>query len=190
MLTLSPGQYNDAHWGLLHEWGHNHQVRQAARCQPTAFPQACCGISRMLARPPLPVSSTSSSDQGPRDQQGQPHNSECVLIAHGHNNVEKGPLAPMGPPSSARAPGLTTMPPRRQRLHPCANMLHKLAEGHTHAIAPTPPSPCDQIGEMTIPGTGEVTCNLWAILGIERVTKASSRCQVASPVLRAGQGYL
>lgn len=29
LLRLSPGVYNDGHWGLLHEFGHNHQVRGA-----------------------------------------------------------------------------------------------------------------------------------------------------------------
>ena len=30
-----------------------------------------------------------------------------------------------------------------------------------------------QIGIMTIPSAGEVTCNLWSIMGIERVMKVN-----------------
>lgn len=36
MLTLSPGVYNDGHWGLLHEFGHNHQVRRRATLKESA----------------------------------------------------------------------------------------------------------------------------------------------------------
>lgn len=32
LLTVTPGLYNDAHWGLLHEFGHNHQVGGLPGC--------------------------------------------------------------------------------------------------------------------------------------------------------------
>ena len=34
LLRVEPGVYVDAHWGILHEWGHNHQVGWSLRVYP------------------------------------------------------------------------------------------------------------------------------------------------------------